>query len=297
MPTPDPPNNPPPFSIVFKGWCAKRIPFGLDVFIPNLRAEYQATRRGWKFYSLIALVSVALTAWFMAKQFLAPLKEDFAKSERRRIDAEQKLAPFWAAGERYYSSLPSTERLTSLLNVMTNSAEDVRELRRLQSRTANLKVFMVGEGAGWSNIQGPFQSNIIVYVPLFADATNAGLHFVLTNSGAIPAESIQVTFSCSTGQVCFARQWDDLGTVGTELGSRQFRRQVDVLYPDWRYNYSSITFSVPAFMPYLSSTAQLLVNAKNAPEVYLPFELFFFRSKTNAQPFLSTNRSIWHDLQ
>jgi len=294
---PKPPDQPPHFSDALKKWLSKRLPFGLQEFAPWFQAQFAQVNRHWTLLLLFVALSVAATIWITYQSAIAPLKQRLATSESLKNVAEQKLAPFWAAGDRYFSNAPSAERLAALLDALTNSADDVRELRRLQSRQANLKVFMVGEGAGWTHLDGPIQSNAIVYIPLFGGVTNAGIHFALKNLGELAADVIHVDFFCPTQQLCSATQWDDMSTLSLDDGYSHFLLKLDALYPDRGFFMTPIKFSVPLYFQSLSSFVRLSIDAKNSSTVNLPFELFFFRCKTNIAPFVSTNRMAWQPLK
>lgn len=291
---PEPPEPPPTFLGACKELAKEHLPFGLKAFLPWVQSEADGIRRGWVFFIFISLALVTVTIVAVWKLRVSPLEDKLSKMETAKNSAEQKLAPFWAAGDRYFSNAPSAERLAVLLNTLTNSAADIRELKDLQNRTAKLNVWVVGEGSGFGYASGPVTPSGIVYVPLFNDKTNVGLHFVVENRGELPAEIIHAAFFCPTQQLLSAPQWEDQ-TSYSEAGEKQLLSKIDAIYPGSRYILGAIKFSGPVSGT-LSTSTRLFIEAKNSVRVHVPLELFFFPSRTNIAPFFSTNRLVWHDF-
>lgn len=291
----EPPEPPPTLSGALKEWAKEHLPFGLKAFLPWVQSEAEGIRRGWVFFIFISVALIAATTVSVWKLRVSPLEAKLSNSEAAKNDAEQKLAPFWAAGDRYFSNAPSAERLAVLLTTLTNSAADIRELKDFQNRTAKLNVMVVGEGSGFKYASGPVTPGGIVYVPLFKGETNVGLHFLVANRGELPAEIIHVAFFCSTQQLSSAPQWEDQ-TAFSEAGEKQFLSKIDAIYPGSQYILGAIKFSGPS-RGTLSAQTRLFIEAKNSVRLHVPLELFFFPSRTNIAPFFSTNRLAWHDFE
>src|SRR5260221_14745451 len=116
----EPQHQKPRLSGAVKEWLIHFLPLGLKAFAPWFQAELQGVRNGRVFFLVIALALVAGTVKVDSVVRVSPLNEKCAASEHAKQQAEQKLAPFWAAGDRYFSNAPSAERLSALLDGLTN---------------------------------------------------------------------------------------------------------------------------------------------------------------------------------
>ena len=166
---------------------------------------------------------------------------------RQERDTLKANSPVFAAGNQYFANLPTAERLSSVLNVingLTNIPSDVRTLMAYQNRKADLGVFVVGVGAGWSQSMEIY-SNALVYVPIYWKNNSASFHLILKNNGDLPAEAIHTTFTCPTGTtVSAASPWENQSGVAREFGNEQFISKADAVYPSGSLAISAISFSL-----------------------------------------------------
>jgi hypothetical protein len=194
----------------------------------------------------------------------------------------------------------SVALFTAVLKFSLPSGEqrELRELRRIQSLTADLKVAIIREGGGWKNGM-EIQPGAVVFIPTLPAKTNFSFHLKLTNQGQAPAENIQIMFRVDSNVVMHAfvfgpEGWRDESSGTLEYGFTQYALQIEALYPS---NYfmvqPAITIeSSPRYTNY-SVGATLSIYGRNMAPIALPIEFFFYDTTQLRPAYVSTNRLSW----
>ena len=256
------------------------------------KKQWRGVKEGRTLFLVTAFFIVGMVLLGVFRVYPVPgLKGQMEKVERERDTARQQLAPFWAAGDKYFSNVPTAERLMLLLTSVTNSSADIAELRRLQSRKAKLQVAVVREFGGWNN-SSVINSNTVLFVPHKKGETNFGFHFTLQNLGELPAETIHMSVRSEIA-LAGGVGWEDQRFLTLENGHHQLLAKVDAVYPNSIYSLGAIRISADPKYRFHSLPTHISVFSKNAEPIFFPLEIFFFETESSYPPYVSTNRESW----